>query len=107
MPQIVPVDCKHLYLYVGLTWEEACAQCPPGVVPACHNSEDTVTISGPKEAVATFVKQLKEKKVFAKEVNSSGVAFHSYYMAKIAPVLKTALDKVLSIAWDTCNLIWI
>ncbi|XP_062589750.1 fatty acid synthase-like [Saccostrea cucullata] len=80
---------------VGLTWEEACAQCPPGVVPACHNSEDTVTISGPKEAVATFVKQLKERQVFAKEVNSSGVAFHSYYMAKIAPVLKAALDKVI------------
>ncbi|XP_048759235.2 fatty acid synthase-like [Ostrea edulis] len=80
---------------VGMTWEEACAQCPPGVVPACHNSEDTVTISGSKEAVATFVNQLKEKKVFAKEINSSGVAFHSYYMAKILPVLKAALDKVI------------
>jgi fatty acid synthase len=79
---------------IGMTWEEACAQCPPGVVPACHNSEDTVTISGPKEAVTTFVNQLKEKNIFAKEVNSSGVAFHSYYMAKIAPVLKAALDKV-------------
>lgn len=32
----------------GLTWEECTAQCPVGVVPACHNSEDTVTISGPQ-----------------------------------------------------------
>lgn len=24
------------------------AQCPQGVVPACHNAEDTVTVSGPK-----------------------------------------------------------
>ena len=32
----------------GLTWAECKAQCPEGVVPACHNSEDTVTISGPQ-----------------------------------------------------------
>ena len=81
---------------LGLTWEEAKAQCPKGVVPACHNAEDTVTISGPAEAVSRFVQELKKKEVFAKEVHSSGVAFHSHYMAEIAPVLKTALDKVCS-----------
>lgn len=32
----------------GLTWEECASQCPQGVVPACHNAEDTVTISGPQ-----------------------------------------------------------
>lgn len=31
----------------GLTWEECKQRCPPNVVPACHNSEDTVTVSGP------------------------------------------------------------
>ncbi|XP_013390789.1 fatty acid synthase isoform X1 [Lingula anatina] len=80
---------------IGLTWKEAQEQCPAGVVPACHNAEDTVTISGPKEAVATFVQELKDQGVFAKEVHSAGVAFHSYYMAKIAPNLKEALDKVI------------
>ena len=24
---------------VGLTWEEAMAECPDGVVPACHNAQ--------------------------------------------------------------------
>ncbi|CAL8303726.1 unnamed protein product [Lota lota] len=80
---------------VGLTWAECKAQCPEGVVPACHNSEDTVTISGPQEAVSTFVAQLKENGVFAKEVRSAGVAFHSYYMASIAPALLAALRKVI------------
>ncbi|XP_056432573.1 fatty acid synthase [Gadus chalcogrammus] len=80
---------------VGLTWAECKAQCPEGVVPACHNSEDTVTISGPQEAVSTFVAQLKESGVFAKEVRSAGVAFHSYYMASIAPALLAALRKVI------------
>ncbi|KAL6475465.1 hypothetical protein MHYP_G00165050 [Metynnis hypsauchen] len=80
---------------VGLTWEECKAQCPQGVVPACHNSEDTVTISGPQEAVRKFVAQLKERDVFAKEVRSAGVAFHSYYMASIAPSLLAALQRVI------------
>lgn len=79
---------------VGMTWAEAKERCPEGVVPACHNSEDTVTISGPVEAVREFVVQLKEEGVFAKEVNSAGVAFHSYFMAKTAPALKAALEKV-------------
>ncbi|KAM7371282.1 hypothetical protein PAMP_010767 [Pampus punctatissimus] len=80
---------------VGLTWKECMAQCPPGVVPACHNAEDTVTISGPQEAISKFVSELKEQGVFAKEVRSAGVAFHSYYMASIAPTLLDALKKVI------------
>ena len=63
-------------------------------MPACHNAEDTVTISGPKDAVSGFVAELKQSGVFAKEVSSAGVAFHSYYMAGIAPALKDALRNV-------------
>lgn len=51
---------------VGLTWEEAQAQCPEGVVPACHNGADSVTISGDGEKVLEFCEQLKEKGIFAK-----------------------------------------
>ncbi|XP_077184140.1 fatty acid synthase [Paroedura picta] len=80
---------------VGLTWEECKRSCPVGVVPACHNSEDTVTVSGPQEAVSKFVSKLKAEGVFAKEVLSAGVAFHSYHMASIAPVLLSALKKVI------------
>ncbi|WAR19700.1 FAS-like protein [Mya arenaria] len=80
---------------VGLTWIEARQQCPEGVVPACHNSRDTVTVSGPLEAVRAFVQQLKERDIFAKEVNTAGVAFHSYYMKNVASSLKTALDEVI------------
>uniref|UniRef100_A0A3P8WFV6 Fatty acid synthase n=1 Tax=Cynoglossus semilaevis TaxID=244447 RepID=A0A3P8WFV6_CYNSE len=81
---------------VGLTWEECLTKCPQGVVPACHNAESTVTVSGPQEAVANFVSQLKEEGVFAREVRTSGVAFHSYYMASIAPSLLAALKEVIT-----------
>ena len=41
-----------------------------------------------------FVEKLKSEGIFAKEVNSAGVAFHSYYMTTTAPALKEALKKV-------------
>lgn len=47
-----------------------------------------------QEAIGKFVSELKELGVFAKEVRSAGVAFHSYYMASIAPTLLDALKKV-------------
>lgn len=42
-----------------------------------------------------FVAKLKKDGVFAKEVRSAGVAFHSHYMASIAPALLNALKKVI------------
>ena len=69
-------------------------RCPPGIVPACHNSHDTVTISGPAELVSKFVAELQAEGVFAREVQSAGVAFHSYCMASTAPSLQEKLLQV-------------
>ena len=66
------------------------------MVPACQNAADSVTVSGPSDAVAAFVAQLQAEDVFAKMVNSSGVAFHSRYIAEAAPRLREALEKVRS-----------
>ncbi|KAH1002410.1 hypothetical protein HUJ04_008498 [Dendroctonus ponderosae] len=80
---------------IGLTWEETKARCPPEIFPACHNSEDSVTISGPPDAINKFVAQLQAENVFAKAVNSSGTAFHSKYIAEAGPKLRTALDAII------------
>ncbi|KAM5216963.1 fatty acid synthase [Hipposideros larvatus] len=80
---------------VGLSWEDCKLRCPPGVVPACHNSKDTVTISGPQPAVSEFVQQLRKEGVFAKEVRTGGLAFHSHLMGDIAPSLLRELKKVI------------
>ena len=50
---------------------------------------------GPQQKVRYFVDQLRSEEIFAKEVNSAGVAFHSYYMQDIAHALKIALDDVI------------
>ena len=92
---------KTAYEMCGRDWSsDVCSsdlaktRCPAGVVPACHNASDTVTISGPAAEVKDFVKQLKDEGYFAKEVASNGVAYHSYYMAAIAPKLKQCLQQV-------------
>ena len=87
-------EISNSSIFTGLTWQEALEQCPAGVVPACHNSENSVTVSGPIDDVKGFVKQLQEKGTFARLVQSAGVAFHSYFMQDVAPALKSALNKV-------------
>ncbi|KJH41745.1 acyl transferase domain protein [Dictyocaulus viviparus] len=76
---------------VGLTWEEAHAQCPDGVVPACHNGADSVTVSGDGDKVLQFCEQLKEKGIFAKAVDSSGIPFHSPMMARVKEPMLVAM----------------
>lgn len=44
--------------------------------------------------MSEFVEQLKQEGVFAKEVRTGGLAFHSYFMEGIAPMLLQALKKV-------------
>ena len=51
------------------------------MVAACHNAEDSVTVSGLIADVEKVVEQLKSEGIFAKRVNSSGVAFHSPFMS--------------------------
>ncbi|VVC87707.1 unnamed protein product [Leptidea sinapis] len=80
---------------VGLSWEECAARCPPDVVPACHNAADSVTVSGPTDSVAALVAALDAEGVFARRVNSSGVAFHSKYIAAAAPLLRRSLERVI------------
>lgn len=80
---------------VGLSWEECQNRLPKDVIPACHNSIDSVTISGPTESIDKVVKELSDQGVFAKAVKSSGIAFHSKYIADAAPKLRKSLDKII------------
>lgn len=80
---------------VGLSWESCAARCPAELVPACHNSADNVTVSGPVEAVERFAADLTAEGIFARRVNSSGFAFHSKYIAAAAPMLRRSLERII------------
>ena len=70
------------------------------MVAACHNGENRVTISGPKEAVDLAVVQMKEKDIFVREVDSAGVAFHSHMLQCCAEPFRKALQKVFLIFFN-------
>ncbi|XP_029173773.1 fatty acid synthase-like isoform X1 [Nylanderia fulva] len=78
-----------------LTWEKAKEMCPPDITPACHNSANLVTISGPVASVKKFVEELKSKEIFAKIIDSSGVAFHSKYILPSESIYRASLDMII------------
>lgn len=80
---------------IGLSWEDTQKRVPKDIVAACHNSTDSVTISGPPESIQKFVQQLQKEDVFAKEVKSSGFAFHSKYIADAGPKLRKHLERII------------
>lgn len=72
-------------LAVGMTWEEAQAQCPPNILPSCHNAGDSVTVSGKVEDLRRWSQELKGKGIFAKEIETGGIPFHSQHVSSMVP----------------------
>lgn len=81
---------------VGLTWDETKKRCPPGVYTACHNSEDSVTISGAYDDVEKCVQKLVSEKIFAKEVQCANIPFHSPLLSPATTGMTKALKNVLT-----------
>ncbi|KAJ8950730.1 hypothetical protein NQ318_011221 [Aromia moschata] len=74
------VSCEipeGLMAAVALSKEECEKILPEGVIVACCNGKKSVTISGPVKATADFVEKISNQGVFARKVNSGGIAFHS------------------------------
>ncbi|KAI6188362.1 Fatty acid synthase [Aphelenchoides besseyi] len=80
---------------VGLTWEEATKRCPEDVFPACHNGQDSVTISGDADKIEAFCEELKKEEIFAKPVDSSGIPFHSPMMKGVYNEMLAAMKTVV------------
>lgn len=68
---------------------------PPSIEVACHNGPDSSTISGPTEAVKSFVEELQSKQIFARLVNVSNIAYHSKYIQAIGPPLLEYLKEII------------
>ncbi|XP_050064418.1 fatty acid synthase-like [Aphis gossypii] len=81
---------------VGLSWEETQKRLPEGILAACHNSADSVTISGPKDITLKFAETLRQEGIFAKPVDSMGYAFHSPYLKDLIPALRPYYEKIMA-----------
>lgn len=80
---------------VGLSYKQIRNMLPATIEVACHNGPDSSTISGPIADVGKFVAELKQKGIFAKEVQCSNIAYHSKYIADMGPKLLAELQKVI------------
>ncbi|KAK0166753.1 hypothetical protein PV327_004242 [Microctonus hyperodae] len=81
---------------VGLGYKDLKDICPPDIDLACHNSAESSTISGPAELIKAFVAKLQGHNIFAQEVPSGNVAFHSRYVTDVGPKLLKYLKEVIS-----------
>lgn len=84
----------NLCLELGLSADDLSKRLLTEVTIACYNSSDSVTVSGLPILVKNLIKILQVEGIFAREVNSSGYAFHSPYIAKAGPMFKSTLEKV-------------
>lgn len=80
---------------VGMGYNQIKDILPSNTYAACHNSADSCTVSGPRENVLQFIEQLKLDGVFAKEVNTSGIAYHSKYVSQCEEKYTSYLQKVI------------
>ena len=76
-----------------MTWNEAHRRCPE-VVPANIISKNLVMVSGPADSVAKFSAELQNEGVFARAIDTGGIAFHSPHMSQVVPALKERLQQV-------------
>jgi fatty acid synthase, animal type len=86
---------KGLMAAVAMEYDALEKILPEGVEIACHNAEESCTITGPEEAVKNFVKDLKSKSVICKIVDSSGVALHSSLIAECGKLYSEKIAKII------------
>nr|XP_045622655.1 fatty acid synthase-like [Procambarus clarkii] len=83
---------------VGLSAQEAEKWCKDGVIVACHNAHDSVTLSGPQDAIKEVLEKLTSDGIFCRAVKSEGVAFHHPSLKSAAPCLFRELSKIIPCA---------
>jgi phthiocerol/phenolphthiocerol synthesis type-I polyketide synthase E len=84
---------KGAMLSVGLTESKIMDMLPEDLSMAAVNSPKHCVVSGKREAVAKFEKQLSEKEIFCKQLRTSH-AFHSPMMEPIMAEFAEAVSKV-------------
>ncbi|KAI5638917.1 acyl transferase domain-containing protein [Phthorimaea operculella] len=82
---------------VGIGYKDIHPLCPPEVDVACHNSNESATLSGPADVMEKFGLELKEKGIFYREVPSANLAFHSRYIRPAGPILLEKLKTFIKV----------
>lgn len=95
---VVSIETNVVYgamAAVGLSYAQVKDRVPSTIDIACHNSNNSTTLSGPKDDVNKFVEELVAEKIFAKEVPCSNIPYHSRYIAGMGPKLLAKLREIV------------
>lgn len=80
---------------IGLSYSEVIDMLPSTIDVACHNSANSSTISGPKADVREFIDEMVKRKIFAVEVPTSNIAYHSRYIQELGEKFVAKLRQVI------------
>lgn len=80
---------------IGLRYENAKNICPPDIDVISVKSQNTCTISGPKESVTAFIAKLQNNNIFTKEINCSNIPLHSRHLASAKAKILTYLNRII------------
>lgn len=61
------------------------------VCVACVNSPESITLSGPNEAIDVLYRYLQHQKTFSRKIETGGRAYHSFMMKEISPLYESLL----------------
>ncbi|CAB3255958.1 unnamed protein product [Arctia plantaginis] len=89
------LQIEGLMVAVGLGYKQMLDICPPEIDIACHNSSESTTLSGPADIMRKFMKDLNDRGIFAREVPSGGIAYHSRYIAHCGSEFLRRLNKII------------
>lgn len=68
----------------------------PGVVCACVNSPESVTLSGDAEQIERLRSELEQQAVFARVLATGGNAYHSAHMTALGPLYEERMHEALA-----------
>ncbi|XP_054160823.1 fatty acid synthase-like [Oppia nitens] len=81
---------KGLMAVVGLSRNEAKKLCPQGVYVVCNNAKDSVVVSGKQQEMEELIEKIRSMGVFVRQLDSSGIPYHSPYMhSSVKPLIET------------------
>lgn len=81
--------------FIGLGYKELKKVMPSDLDDATHVDPKVCSVAGPKKSVDAFVDKMKNENKFTAVLKTSNVAFHSRYIAHLAPTLLKQLESVI------------
>jgi fatty acid synthase len=81
---------------VQMSWAEAMKKCEgTRIIAACHNSENSVTLSGPELEILQMKRDFEEENKFVRQIRGVEFPFHTPYLKSVGISMINKLDNII------------